>query len=288
LAVGTQNATLWDVSDIRHPKLSGQFADVVVTSLTYSPNGTALAGLAGNDAALTVWDVKTGRQTVSFDSPVFRDSTDGSQVLAFQPDSTLIADGDQTPAIRLYNLTKHSLLALPAGSGGGVASMAFRPDGTLAYQLTQAKADVIRFAPLGGVAGPADVPLPAANLIGLVRSDGTAYVGVAPDGTIWVTELATAKATKTGHIPFGKDPANDTIIAVSANGRTVGVVVEDDGPHYTLTAWQAATGRRVLSLPGKWDNSGTVTTQIAINPAGTAVAVGSSDGCVALWDIRGH
>ena len=274
---------LWDISELSHASLLSQIvSEETVSPLTFSTDGRSVAGIieanVGSNSTLGVWDSRTGKQTLNVDTT--RTDPGASLIcLAFSPDGKLVACGSQSGDIHLVNVANHSDLALPSGVVDQVEWLAYQPDGTLAFLTAQDS--TLRFAPFGGVAAPSPVPLPDSQGGVAMSPNGASVVGLAADGSIQLTTLATAKTTVTGHVIAGQS----SNAAFSPDISIVGVTNDDSaGSKYTLTLWDVPTGRQTLTLTGQWPDSGG-TSSMAINYAKTVAAVGNGNGVIHFWDI---
>ncbi|MCI3221164.1 WD40 repeat domain-containing protein [Streptomyces sp. NP-1717] len=94
-------------------------------TLAFSPDGETLASadFSEGDGATRLWDVTTGRSTVTFASTLVTS-------LAFSPDGrTLATASDNSSAVRLWDAATGFPQARFSGYAGGVASLAFSPNG---------------------------------------------------------------------------------------------------------------------------------------------------------------
>jgi WD40 repeat protein len=120
----------------------GRNGNGVGASAAFSPNGATLATSDGNDTTF-LWDIATGRRIITLTDPVGGAGGAGGGVagggkgvmsVAFSPDGTMLATGDQNDRIYLWDMVADRLIATLAdpagGSGIGVTSVAFSPDGT--------------------------------------------------------------------------------------------------------------------------------------------------------------
>jgi WD40 repeat protein len=268
---------LWDVSNPRHTGLLAQTTDQYTSVVGFSPDRRYLAGLVGVYGTLTVWDARTGQQTLELDTST-TDPGAPLKCFAFSPDAKFVACGSDSGSVHLVNLANHDDLVVPSGVVASVTWLAFRPDGTLVFQETQDS--TLRFIPLGGVAAPNPVRLPAQG--GAAMSPiGTSMVGIADDGGIQVTDLTTAKTTVTGHVTLSEA----SIAGFSPDISTVGVTTDSSsGSAYTFKVWNVSTGRQRLTRSGQWPAGTAGTTAVAFNRTGTIAAVGSDEGVIHLWD----
>ena len=102
-----------------------------ITVLTFSPNGKVLA--AGSRKQIRLWDMGTGNWEKGItsiggskkDQEVFQ----GSEVLVFSPDNTLLINGDGNGRLQLWDITTGDKLTTLNGHTKQVETLKFSPDG---------------------------------------------------------------------------------------------------------------------------------------------------------------
>jgi WD40 repeat protein len=108
-----------------------------VLTVAYSADGKFLAA-AGEDKAIRVWELKTGRVLHRMDG-----SPDAVLSVAFSPHASIVASAGRDQAIRTWRISNGKLRSTWLGHGARVWSIAFAPDGET---LASASADgTIRF-----------------------------------------------------------------------------------------------------------------------------------------------
>ncbi|HML22978.1 MAG TPA: c-type cytochrome [Aggregatilinea sp.] len=113
---------LWSATsgqEIRQMEAKG--ADI--TDLAFSPNGKMLAA---SGLGILLWDVASGDLTATFESPDLA----APYGLAFNPDGTILAAGDDAGEIKLWNVANGTVIRALQGHTDYVRSVAFSPDGT--------------------------------------------------------------------------------------------------------------------------------------------------------------
>ena len=111
------------------PTAAGVFE---VHTVAFSPDGRRLAGAQGN-AAVAVWDVRSGRRLGELGQDVAGHLDQQIQDVAFSPDGRLIATADSLDELRLWDPATLRELGTPLPSGGGpgafLNAVAISPDG---------------------------------------------------------------------------------------------------------------------------------------------------------------
>ena len=114
---------LWDAASARPLRLlSGPGGPL--SSLTFSPDGRALAGATLN--GIEFWETASGRKLGMLGAAYGSDHG-----LAFSPDGRTFAFGNGKGSITLYDLPNGRELRTFGGHSGGVFALAFSPDGRL-------------------------------------------------------------------------------------------------------------------------------------------------------------
>ena len=101
-----------------------------INSITFSPDGTLLAG--GGDSIVQLWQVSDGNSVASPQEDV------GSVLgIAFSPDGTLLATGSGDGAVRLWSAVDARLVRKLIGHTRTVWQVAFRPDGAQLASISE-------------------------------------------------------------------------------------------------------------------------------------------------------
>ena len=107
----------------------------------------------------------------------------GLGALAFSPDGRLLATGEQSGAVKIWQVSDHRLLSTLAGHAAAVRSLAFSPDGALLASAGDDKLarvwDVATGAALSSLTGSTD------SLTGvLFTPDGNEILTGSADGVV--------------------------------------------------------------------------------------------------------
>ncbi|MFE2132027.1 NB-ARC domain-containing protein [Streptomyces sp. NPDC059466] len=234
-----------------------------VSAVAISPDGTWLA-TGGDDRAVRIWDVATGRITATL-----TDHASRVTAVAISPDGTWIATGDNSGAVRIWDVATGQITATLAGRDGPLSAVAISPDGT--WLATRADGTVRIWDAATGQS--------TATLTGHA---GRVYaVAISPDGT-W---LATSSRDRTVRI-WDAATGRTTATLTSQTGRVIALAISPDGTWLAtgdnigaVRLWDAATGRTTTTLTGHTDP----VYAVAISPDGTWLA-SVADGTVRIWD----
>jgi WD40 repeat protein len=100
--------------------------------VTFSPDGKLLA--YGNLYSVGLWDTVTHNDLPGPEMDVNKpDSIDQVESVAFSRDSRLLAIGDRSKQVVLWNISTRKVLARLKGHEGWVSALAFSPDGKTLY-----------------------------------------------------------------------------------------------------------------------------------------------------------
>jgi WD40 repeat protein len=256
LASGDLNEIrLWDTSTREE---LGQPVGSFNGALDFSPDGRILAFTS--DKSVSLWDVQEGRpfaDDLSFVSQGFDD-------LEFSPDGQLLAVSRGEEA-RIWTTGDWRLQTNAITSSGGIAAVAFSPDGEFLVtgdrQGSVSIWDTTRWNELDRVRLPSSLPV----------ND----LAVSPDGS-------TIAAATAGHIQL-IGTTGFGIVGSPLVGRSDAVVFSPDSSLLAsvgdaLVIWDVAERERIGA-----DRAGT--RAVAISPDGAELAVASEapDGAVRLW-----
>jgi WD40 repeat protein/tetratricopeptide (TPR) repeat protein len=283
-----------------------------VPAVAFSPDSRLLVSVS-KDRTVRVWDTATGR--------LLRTLTGHPgeiEAAAFNPDGSLLATGDRAGAIRVWNAGSGDLLAeiasgeplheiwrLQFGPGGEYLAAAGGHVVTWTVRAAPGRVTLEQLCTLTTTAGPGVIDLVArpggSELIflnrggrlyshDLARADEPRLVG---DARVALRSLHFAPAgdqlafiTPGGALglwDWERKEAADThrpaeTVAVSADGRWAAV----GGAGQSVTVAELVSGREILALPPE----GSDVWCLAWAPDGTKLAVGLSDGLVAVWDLE--
>jgi WD40 repeat protein len=191
--------------------------------------------------------------------------------VAFSPDGELLATGDASGEIRLWQVADGKQLLTCKGHSGWVRSVAFSPDGTI---LASASSDqTIRLWEVSSGQCFNELRQHSSWVRSVAFSpDGTTLASGSGDNTIKLWDVQTGECRKTleGHDNWVWS------VTFSPDGQQLASGSEDK----TLKVWDAHTGECLQTLAGHtlWIRS------VAFSPDGTALASGGGDNTVKLWD----
>jgi serine/threonine protein kinase/WD40 repeat protein len=310
--VNDQPVAGWPVSDTPERRVFDGHTRGV-PALAFSPDGRQVVSVS-KDRAVRVWDVAAGR-------PLHTLSGHPGEVeaVAFNPDGSLLATGDLAGRLRVWDARSGELLT-EAGCGeppGSIWRLQFGPGGEYlaaaggavvvwAVRAAPGRTTLERLCTLATTPGsPGVIDLAA-------RPGGTELVYLNRGGRLYAYDLALAdeprllakaRAALRGvhFIPDGDrltfitsggtlgvwdwrgQQASDTgrraeSVSVSADGLWAAVV--EAGRNVTVV--ELASGREVFTLPPEGSDVWCLTWA----PDGTKLAVGLSDGAVAVWDLE--
>jgi len=116
---------VWDVSDIDNPKLVHRFDDHdgAVNAAAFVP-GSSLVLSAGDDGALSLWNLASGRREHRFEG-----HTAKVVGIAVSDDGVWAATASWDRTARLWNISQHKPGPVLAGHKGPVNAVAFSSDG---------------------------------------------------------------------------------------------------------------------------------------------------------------
>jgi WD40 repeat protein len=199
----------------------------------------------GWNGIVRLWDLRT----VQF-APVFTIPRGPVYSVAFSPNRTTLASGSQDGAIRLWNLRTLSSPTMLTAHGGAPNSIAPSPDGRS-----------IAFSP-----------------------DGYTLAAAYADGTIRLWNLRTGIPTP---LVIGKVTAVHSL-AFSPDGNTLAMGIDNSaegGGYENIWLWNLHThGPPIVLQEGNGDPTFFISS-VAFSPASHALAAGSNDGSVTLWNL---
>jgi sugar lactone lactonase YvrE len=255
-----------------------------VASVRYTADGKTVT-TTSEDFSIRAWDAATGKELWQFKL------TDGSGVHALSADGRILAVAEIDGAVHLRDMAAKKELQKIDGPKGGVASLAFAPDGkTLAVYGTTEKEIVIWLydTGTGKELRRIPIPLPAPDQAGVMSLAFSAVTGIVftRDGktlaslisphTLGLWEVATGRELQRIEAP---DKRAIVGAAFTRDGRSLALDLGED----VLTLVEVSTGkerRHYGKSPAKPDAAEAPGVVVA---GAVAVAGGFAGGPMALW-----
>jgi serine/threonine protein kinase len=205
--------------------------------------------------------------------------------IAFSPNGTTLAVGDQDKNAYLWDLTTRRIVATltsPVGSYA-VSSVAFSPDGKTLAAGDNDGSTFLWDVATGQLAATLSDPASASG----AGSEGVNAVAFSPNGkllaaadgddSVYLWNVATHQVTATLTDPSGL--ANQMrSVAFSPDSATV-ATGNEEGKTYL---WNVATGKLTATLT---DPSGENVVSVAFSSHGPMLATGDDDGSAYLWNV---
>ena len=265
------SAPLLALNERFDPPLSdpGAFAPLSAPArcVIFLPDGRRALS-AGDDNALTLWDIRTGRALQSWPTG----QTHGISSIALSPDGTQAFSASFDHSVKLWDLaTASEVRPFTGGHTGPVNSVAWSPDGRLAVTSGQDDVaiiwDIANGNPLHTLSGHGDHIWNAA-----FSPDGTQILCAEQTGNavLWNVADATELFTLRGTAPL-------TSAAFTPDGRRALAACVDG----TIKIWNLATR---LPLPPLTGHDAEVWS-LAVSPDGRFLASASADKTIKLWDL---
>jgi RNA polymerase sigma factor (sigma-70 family) len=295
---------LWDVStgrELRNGRGEGG-------SLAFSPDGKTLAGCTSL-ATVTLWETATLTKQATLKSSPSATRTYQERGLAFSPDGTLLAVGEDTALIlwdvpgrkerrRLLNRYAHDVAFTPDGKtlacageveirlwdvatgrqlhqrpghDDRVATIAVSPDGKVMASTSWNRSLHLWDAASGK---PLDWrPSGPSRGIGTTFSPDGKWFLYGDDGAVQIWEIATGKEGRRFDIEDvrgAKGRHEVWEVALSPDGRRLAALSLGDENLHQLSVWDAATGRSIARRPHQGH---TLSFSPNLSPDGAAVIV---------------
>jgi tetratricopeptide (TPR) repeat protein len=200
--------------------------------------------------------------------------------LAFRPDGAVLATGDFSGAVHLWDVRTGARIGGPLHAGSIVFRLAFSPDGRV---LAAGTAETVYQAVAWDLVTNRSIGEPI-HFRGLVRhlafsGDGTRLAAGSNDATVRLIEVATGRV-------IGEPLRNDGRVyglAFGPDGRSLLTVSEGKGGTGTARLWDARSSRP--TSPGMAHPTRIADNALAFSPDGSAFATGCEDGSVQIWDV---
>lgn len=255
--------SLWDaITGVHKKDCKNSKKEVfgLVKSLTYSPDGKAIAAATGNEVRF--WDAETGKQHET----ILKGDTSWISSVAYSPDGKIIAIAGEHE-VHLWDFDTGEHKRTLKGHTKSITSVAYSPDGAT---LAAASGNKVYF-------WDSNVGEHISTLQGHTKS--ITSIAYSPDGTTLATTSSTGEgevrlwdvnieehiSTLKGYISFVYSPDGKTITTV--NGTQVKL-------------WDARMEKHITILTS--GSSG----QPVYSPNGKTLATPSAKGVIFLWDTH--
>jgi WD40 repeat protein len=249
--------------------------DGIARAVAVSPRGRLMAVASGDGTAL--YDVATGKKVSTLTGQRERDST---RAVAFHADGRLLAEGDLTGRLRLWDLknTARPRMLGSAHLGDGIDDLAFAEPTPLLVAGTGAQVVVLDITdqrrPTTAGAAPVAGPMFGVGID--VSPDGELIAARVEDNRVGITRLS----------PSGKPSLVSTLatpagaVAFSPGGHLLATAGEDS----VIRLWDIVDPRRPKLRTVLSGQSGGINL-LAFAPDGKTLATAVMDATIQLWDL---
>jgi len=233
-----------------------------------SPDGKTLA--LGHDGTVELWAVAADRKAGTLIGS--RTLTHWLDSLAFSPDSTTLAVGDNYGHITLWSAATDRQTGTLTVPPCDIRSLAFSTDGkALADSENSGRVrlwDVATRQQIGSYTGGSDLYSSVA-----LSPDGKTIAAVGGSNTVVLWNVATHKQTR---VPINAGPSDAGLLEFSPDSKTLAVLV-DDG---TVRIWDLVASHQTGAV---LSGSGGISA-LAFTPDGRTLITGDGDGDTQLWN----
>jgi len=243
-----------------------------VEALACSPDGRLVAAVTevsdGVPGEVKLWDLATGLLRAEL-----RGHEDGVNCVAFSPDGTVLATGDRTGQIRLWDVARATVRgSIPQAHGSSIRSLAFTPDGA---SLASGSWD--RTARLWDVGSGRERRVFRGHTEGIwgvsISPDGALLATASSDHTVKLWDLSTGAERRT----LAAHAQEVSSVAFSPDGR----LLATGGWDRRVKLWEASTGKERTSYAGHED----AVWVVAFSPDGRTLATAGLDRKVRIWSV---
>ena len=234
---------------------------------TFSPDGSQLAGISGNDIKL--WDAESGRELLTLTG-----HTGWVMGLAFSPDGKSLASTSVDGTVKIWSIVPGNEIVTISGPPSGFGTrVVYNPNG-------------LEFATNGGDGTGAvwnsDLGRPKLTVKGhdlevlnvAFSPDGKRFATGSLDETVIVWDAVTGQKLLT--LPAHEFGVRDVTFSPDGN------LIATGGFDGTAKLWDATTGALIHEITG---HQGLVL-GVAFSPDGTYLATSSTDATAKIWDTK--
>jgi len=242
-----------------------------VPSVVFSPDGTILANVSGNDKGpyvIQLWNVNTGRGLRTWTA-----SQSLASSVAFSPDGKMLASEDGNDSVKLWNVSTGSEIRTLTAQMWAAYSVAFSPDGKM---LASGDGDYsIRLWDVSTGGEIRTLTGHQSMVFSVVFSpDGKMLASGGCDSTVklWDVRTGGELLTLTGH------QCMVSSVVFSPDGK----MLASGGYDSTVKLWDVGTGSEICTLRGH----SAIVWSVVFSPDGKMLASGGFDSTIKLWDVR--
>jgi WD40 repeat protein len=272
LATGGRDgvARVWDVGVPQEPGLS---VTGLLTDAAFSPDGSGLAVAEFQQPMVTLWDLKTRKELMSFG-----EHKGGASAVAFSPDGQRLATGSvEDGAVKLWDVVTGRVILAFKGHTRGIQHIAFSADGRYLGTVSADRSAKLWDATTGQEIETLVIPesgSPTNMDLSLAFSPDGQLIAVGSDERtvrLWDVETRQEAATL-------NHPKEVSAIAFSPDGKTLVAGLVDG----QVTIWDLSTRKERLVLKGHVSH----VNRLVFFPDGRRLASGGGgDSTVKIWDI---